>query len=269
VSGEDSQQLLDASNAEFWDELCGSSLARQLGVDDASAESLARFDRAYWDLYPYLAGYLPWHSGERLLEIGLGYGTVGQFFGERRLDYHGLDISPGPVAMMAHRLELLGVGDAAARVKQGSALDIPHPDESLDVVVSIGCLHHTGNLTRAIAEVERVVRKGGQATVMLYNSHSYRRLVTMPARMLREGVIRDRARRAEVERANYDANAAGTAAPVTVFTSVAEARRLFRGWSDVRVRRENCNGTRFVDRATMLPIVGRVAGLDLYITATK
>ena len=43
----DSQTALDDRNAGFWDELCGSSLARQLGITDASAESLARFDAAY------------------------------------------------------------------------------------------------------------------------------------------------------------------------------------------------------------------------------
>ncbi len=53
------QSDIDASNAEFWSELCGSSLARAIGVNDASAESLARFDRAYLDLYPYLERYLP------------------------------------------------------------------------------------------------------------------------------------------------------------------------------------------------------------------
>ncbi len=269
MSGEDSQQLLDASNAEFWNELCGTHLARQVGVEDSSAESLARFDRAYWDLYPYLAGYLPWHSGERLLEIGLGYGTVGQYLAERGVDYYGLDISAGPVGMMAHRLQLLGVGDVDGRVKQGSALAIPHPDAAFDVVVSIGCIHHTGNIALGIAEIGRVLRPGGQAMVMLYNAHSYRNMVTMPARMLRHGVLRDPAKRAQFERATYDANVEGSEAPATAFTSVAEARRLFEGWSEVRVRRENCGGAPLIGRRMLLPILGRMAGLDLYITATK
>ena len=43
---------IDVRNANFWDELCGSALARQLGVEDASAESLARFDAAYMGSYP-------------------------------------------------------------------------------------------------------------------------------------------------------------------------------------------------------------------------
>ena len=73
-----SQGALDAENARFWDELCGSSLARQVGVADASAESLARFDAAYLEQYPYLISYLPEGAlaGASVLEIGLGYGTL-------------------------------------------------------------------------------------------------------------------------------------------------------------------------------------------------
>jgi ubiquinone/menaquinone biosynthesis C-methylase UbiE len=277
VSTEQPQEQLDTANAEFWAELCGSRLARAEGVEDASAESLVRFDRAFWDTYPYLERYLPWSSGERLLEIGLGYGTVGKWLAERGLDYHGLDISPGPVGMMVHRLEMLGVDGAPTRVKQGSALAIPHPDESFDVVVSIGCLHHTGDLAKAIEEVRRVLRTGGQAMVMVYNGHSYRRAVMLPVQMLLRGAWRDPLRRAEFVRATYDADAEGTAAPATEFTSVAQIRRLFADFSEVRVRRENFDdfvlnvGGRHpsISRTAFLNNIARIAGLDLYITATK
>jgi ubiquinone/menaquinone biosynthesis C-methylase UbiE len=271
------QQHVDAANAEFWAELCGTRLARAIGVVGASADGLVRFDRAYWGMYPYLAGYLPWHSGERVLEIGLGYGTVGQLLAERGLIYHGLDISPGPVAMMVHRLEMLGVHDAPSRVTQGSALAIPHPDESFDAVVSIGCLHHTGDLARGIAEVYRVLRAGGEAMVMVYNRHSYRRALMLPVKMLRRGVWRDPERRAEFVRAAYDSNTDGSAAPSTEFTSAAEIRRMFAGFTQIKVRRENCDDfilsvpgrTLVIPRAVFLNNLGRIAGSDLYVTARK
>ncbi len=275
---EQAQERIDAANAAFWDELCGSSLARHVGVTDASAESLAAFDRAYLALYPYLKKYLPWHEGERVLEIGLGYGTVGQLLAERGLDYHGLDISPGPVAMMTHRLGMLGVEDAALRVKQGSALAIPHDDESFDAVVSIGCLHHTGDLPRAVEEVRRVLCPGGKATVMVYNRRSYRRVLMLPLRMLLHGIVRDSRRRAELVRAAYDADSAGAAAPTTEFASISEVRSMFAGFSNVKVRRENVDnfvvGVRglhafTISRTPFLGSIGRIAGLDLYITAVK
>jgi SAM-dependent methyltransferase len=268
------QSDIDASNAEFWSELCGSGLARAVGVDDASAHSLARFDRAYLDLYPYLERYLPWRSGERVLEIGLGYGTVGGLLVARGLDYHGLDIAPGPVAMMEHRIGLLG-GQGSAT--QGSALDIPHPDGSFDVVVSIGCLHHTGSLARAIDEVHRVLRPGGEAMLMVYNARSYRRLMTLPAKALLSGAWRDPARRREEVRGAYDSNEAGEAAPVTEFTEIGELRVMLDRFSDVKVRKENCDPIvlgwgpvrRAIPRAWLLSNLGRVLGLDLYVTARR
>ncbi len=271
------QQRLDADNANFWSELCGSHLARQVGVTDASPESLARFDRAYMNMYPYLDRYLPWRSGERVLEIGLGYGTVGELLARRGLDYHGLDISPAPVAMMTHRLSNIGVPDADGRAVTGSALAIPHPDASFDVVVSIGCLHHTGALAAAVAEVHRVLRPGGQALVMVYNSRSYRRAVMLPVQTVLRGVWRDRGKSEELVRAAYDANAEGAAAPATEFTSVAEARRMFSSFSDLRVRKENFDDfvlhaggrSAVIPRALFLNNLARLVGSDLYLTARK
>jgi hypothetical protein len=46
----EAQQQIDRRNSEFWDELCGSGLAQQLGISDASPESLERFDAAYLDI---------------------------------------------------------------------------------------------------------------------------------------------------------------------------------------------------------------------------
>src|SRR5439155_437283 len=150
---------IDRRNAAFWDELCGTGLATQLGITEPSPENLARFDSAYMELYPYLEAYLPkpQGEGERLLEIGLGYGTVSQILAERGFDYH--------------------------------------------------------------------------------------------------------------------ANPAGEAAPGTGYTSRAEARRLFSGFSEVRIRSENFDPLELprltIDRWRLLGWPAHLAGLDLYITATK
>jgi SAM-dependent methyltransferase len=264
------QQLVDERNARFWDELCGTSLARAIGVVDRSAESLRRFDDAYFGLYPYLPKQLraPRRPGERLLEIGLGYGTVSQRLAEAGFAYHGLDIAPAPVEIVRQRLRMLGVADAEQRVAQGSALAIPHPDAAFGHVVSIGCLHHTGNLPQAIAEVHRVLEPGGTALVMLYNRHSFRQLR-----------LRSRAHAAERLRAAYDANAAGEAAPATVFVTARQVREeLFAQFGEVRIERHNFDDTRLVSlagrtlwlkRDRAMPTVARLLGLDLYIHARK
>jgi SAM-dependent methyltransferase len=263
------QAQIDRLNADFWDELCGTGLAVGLGITEPSPENLARFDAAYLEMYPYLDRYLPPRtSGERVLEIGLGYGTVSQLLAALGLDYHGLDIAAGPVDMVRYRLRQLGVDRPGERVRVGSVLEMDHPDESFDHVVTIGCLHHTGDLPRAVEEVRRVLRPGGRALVMVYNRRSFRRLGMAVGRRLGGEPPDD-----ERIRASYDSNLEGRAAPATEYTSKGEAKRLFAGFSRVSVRRENFDplvlGRLTIDRARLLGWPAHLAGLDLYITAVK
>jgi len=273
---------LNRQNAEFWNELCGTGLARSLGITEPSPESLRRFDEAYLRFYPYLGQYVFVQDlqGQRVLEIGMGYGTLGQLLASQGCRYYGLDIAMNPVAMMRYRLSLLRLEDGD-QVQVGSALDIPYQGATFDYVYSIGCLHHTGDLGRGIAEVHRVLKDRGKAIIMLYNGHSFRRLVYLPLLRLRN-LIRGRFRshdgtadRSRWMRAFYDKNAKGEAAPHTDYVSRAEVRRLFQAYRTVRVESQNCDplvlpgGLVVVSREKLLNNLARVAGLDLYITAVK
>jgi SAM-dependent methyltransferase len=260
-------------NAEFWDELCGSQLARELGVQDASPEALARFDAAYLAMYPYLLGYFPPErvAGKRVLDVGLGYGTLAEALARAGADYHGLDIAAGPVQMARHRLASVP-GARPEQVRQGSVLALPFPDGSFDVFSAIGCLHHTGDLFGAIREAWRVLRPGGEIVLMVYNRRSLRRLVAAPAAVVRH---RGRGAGADAEvRALYDAAADGTAAPHTDFVTAGELRGLLYGFRDVRVERRNIDGLPVGSwagsRAALLRLrVDRLVGLDLYATARR
>jgi len=279
LKGPMTQVTLDSRNTEFWNELCGSQLARSLGITDHTPESLRRFDDAYLALYPYLTPYVTREdlAAKQVLEIGLGYGTLGQYLAARGCRYHGLDVAPAPVAIMRHRLTLVGQ-DPGDRIRQGSALSIPYADASFDYVYSIGCLHHTGDLPKAVEEVHRVLRPGGRAIVMLYHRHSLRRFVQLPVRYLRN-CIAGRRRYAgfgETVRAYYDANTEGEAPPHTDFVSRRQVRRsLFKDFSRVRIDTRNCDAYVFlrgrivIPRERLLGTLGRVLGTDLYIVATK
>jgi ubiquinone/menaquinone biosynthesis C-methylase UbiE len=272
----DAQSAIDQRNKAFWDELCGTGLAQTLGITEITPDSVARFDEAYMGHYPYLASYLEELpvEGREVLEIGLGFGTVGQILARRGARYHGADIAAGPVAMMKDRLRWIGRTDGSDAV-QASALELPWPDGTFDVVVSIGCLHHTGDLPQAVSEVNRVLVPGGVAFVMLYNAQSFRQLVVVNRERLRAA----RARRSSDEkvRAMYDANTAGEAAPHTDFVSRRGVRELFGAFSEVSIDSQNfdtltptlAGRTLTVRREWLLGNVGRVLGLDLYIHARK
>src|SRR5438876_392086 len=84
--------VLDRQNAEFWNEICGSERARYLGISDVTPENLRRFDEEYLRFYPYLEKYVFPEDlkGKRVLEIGLGYGTLGQILASNGCRYFGL-----------------------------------------------------------------------------------------------------------------------------------------------------------------------------------
>ncbi len=260
-----SQPAVDTQNAAFWDTLCGWNLAQSAGITGRGEDDLRRFDELYLGFYPYLENYVPQDfGGKRVLEIGLGYGTLGQLIASRNADYFGADIAEGPVANMRRRLSWLGLPEDHA--VQASALELPFADESFDYVYSIGCLHHTGNLERSIQEVHRVLVPGGRAVVMLYNRHSLRRARYAAVRALRgsRGVSLD-----DELRGVYDANDLG-AAPHTDFVSRGEVRRLFRDFARVEIDVQNFDGYAFVlKREWFLNNLARVIGLDLYIVADK
>jgi SAM-dependent methyltransferase len=269
------QAALDEANAGFWSELCGSSLARAIGLERDEPNALERFDDAYFGYYPYLKKFVDRYdlAGKRVLEIGLGYGTLGQYIAAAGADYHGLDIAPTPVEMMRHRLQLLGKSPDG--VVQGSALAIPWPDATFDYVYSIGCLHHTGDLAGSVAEVHRVLKPGGDAVIMLYNRYSARQLWRIDRLRLAGALKRGRVPSAERVRADYDTNESGEAAPHTDFTSRRGARRLLSAFSRVAIEAENLDPV--VVRQKLVcprePLIegplARLFGLDLYITATK
>ena len=269
---------MDKANAEFWDELCGSWLAVSLGINEITPDNLRRFDDAYFLLYPYLSEYFLRESlqGKRVLEIGLGYGTLGQALAEKGCDYYGLDIAAGPVAMMRYRLSHLEGSDWRGKVQIGSVLDIPFEDSTFEYVYSIGCLHHTGDIERSVSEVYRVLKDGGRAVIMLYNKHSFRLLIQVPLmRVL--GIFSDMKRYESTNekiRSLYDTSQDGSAAPHTDFVSRREVWRMFKRFSRVKIDIRNFDnysigGKSLLKREWVLNNLARFLGLDLYITAIK
>jgi SAM-dependent methyltransferase len=248
------------------------------GIQGDEPDALERFDELYFGFYPYLRGYvdrlgLPEHAP--VLEIGLGYGSLGGYIAGTGSRYHGLDIAPTPVSMMRHRLSLRGEDDVDSRVVQGSALAIPWADETFEAVLSIGCLHHTGDLGGSIREVHRVLKPGGRALVMVYNRYSARQLYRVDRRRALASLGLGRARADDQVRADYDANATGEAAPHTDFTSRKEARELFSSFRSLAIEPRNFDditirGRRVLGRSTVLSTpLPRLLGLDLYLVAVK
>ena len=75
-------------------------------------------------------------------------------------------------------------------------------------------------------------------------------------------------------RSLYDTAQNGTTAPHTDFVSVEEVRQMFKKFSHVKIDKRNFDnysvcGLFILKREWFLDNLGRVLGLDLYITALK
>ncbi len=273
------QSKISNKNSEFWDELCGSQLAKHLGIVDSSKESLEKFDDWYFNFYPYLFDHIPFANlkDKNVLEVGLGYGTVSQRLAESGANYTGLDIAAGPVGMVNHRLNQTNLSGKAT---QGSILEPPFSDESFDAIIAIGCLHHTGNMRLAIEKCWDLLRPGGSLIFMVYYSYSYRRFRMTPVITARymvkeyfggyKGVVGNSA---NSERAAYDTNSKGGGAPHTDWISKRSLRELCKNFSGFSAKIENMDlgspFSKFTREALLKTRWPERMGLDLYATATK
>jgi SAM-dependent methyltransferase len=108
-------------------------------------------------------------KGKEVLEIGTGVGTDARTIVSLGGRYHGINVDAGSSDMTRTALNTFGL---QGEVKQASALNIPYPSDHFDVVYSFGVLHHIPEVDKAIKEIYRVLKPGGELVIMLYNKPS-------------------------------------------------------------------------------------------------
>lgn len=123
------------------------------------------------------------YSGRAVLEVGCGLGTDFVQFARAGAKGFGIDLSERSLALTAGRLKAEGLSGS---LLQADAEKVPFKDGTFDLVYSWGVLHHTPDTARAVRELIRVCKPGGEILVMLYHLHS---LVTAQV-WVRYGLLR-------------------------------------------------------------------------------
>ena len=99
-------------------------------------------------------------QADTILEIGCGQGVGARIlydcFSPRK--YVGVDLD----AKMISRARKKGQGLANAEFLQGDASSLAFDDESFDLVVDFGIIHHIPNWRDALAEVHRTLKTNGE-----------------------------------------------------------------------------------------------------------
>jgi SAM-dependent methyltransferase len=146
---------------------------------DAPVGTKAYFDEIDSRFLSSVCKYMPWTNlpfetlipfdelrDKDVLEIGTGLGTHAQLMAPRCKSFTGIDLTETASDLTTRRLSLLGLPGRALRM---DAEEMQFSSGSFDYVWSWGVIHHSADTRRILAEMRRVLRPGGSATVMVYH----------------------------------------------------------------------------------------------------
>lgn len=174
-NGEAARQWQDA-NRSWWEKTpmrydWRESIASEPGTKEYYDEIDRRFLEAVrrylpWRRLPF-ESLIPYDDLKNLdvLEIGVGQGTHAQLIAAHAKSFTGIDLTEAACGSTKRRFELAGL---RGTVRQMDAEAMSFPDGAFDFIWSWGVIHHSANTQNVLAEMHRVLRPGGRATVMVY-----------------------------------------------------------------------------------------------------
>lgn len=143
-------------------------------------------------MYHYLAAKVD-IAGKNVLEVGSGRGGGARHIAThfKPAFYTGLDLAQSAVDL-ANKLHVF----PNLKFIQGSAEEIPFPDNSIDVVVNVESSHAYGSVENFLNEVKRVLKPGGHLLLVDFrsdnNMDSFRNLIRITGmKLLQEEDISD------------------------------------------------------------------------------
>jgi len=100
-------------------------------------------------------------KGCRVVDFCAGLGGPARYLAHRYgADVTGIELTPTRVNGAGELTRLVGLQNSV-RVIEGNVMQVPLPDDSVDVVISQEALLHVPDTERALAEAYRILRPGG------------------------------------------------------------------------------------------------------------
>jgi SAM-dependent methyltransferase len=224
--------------------------------------------------------YAPWmpevmgfqeFPGARLLEVGCGMGTDLLQFARGGAEVTGIDLTPRSIEISRQHLALYGQrGDFA----NADCERLPFADQSFDVVYSNGVIHHTPDTAGAVREINRVLRPGGIARVMLYHRGSVAYWLQL---VFRYGILKgELLRGASIDDilSKYVEINQGGGRPLVKVYSRKEARAMFSMFPEVQIEIEQLTRSELYFLSRLIPEhsfekLRKTVGWNLIVTARK
>ncbi len=116
------------------------------------------------------------HDGDRVLEVGCGYGWISRaLWDAAQIDWFGVDSSPDMIVYLRDSQSARGVHASVA-----DACQLSFKNEEFDKVICTGVLMHIRQDLTALRELVRVLRPGGQLVCSINNALS---LYSLPVQL--------------------------------------------------------------------------------------
>jgi len=97
-------------------------------------------------------------GNRRCLEVGCGRGSLSAYFADAGWGCTLLDLSPSAIERAQEAFDKEGL---SAKFDIGDCLNLPYPDNSFDLVFSIGLLEHFQEIDKVISEQVRILAPSG------------------------------------------------------------------------------------------------------------
>jgi len=125
-----------------------------------------------WEL-GLLAKSLEDINGKSILDMGCGVGRITMVLLRAGANVTSLDNSQKMLEITEAKAKTASLEKNLQLVKS-SAHEIPHPDETFDIVVCVGLLEHLplDIRSQALKELDRVLKRGGNAYIIVNNENS-------------------------------------------------------------------------------------------------
>ncbi|HEY3875576.1 MAG TPA: class I SAM-dependent methyltransferase [Candidatus Kapabacteria bacterium] len=210
---------------DYWNaQPCGTQFTDLPSGTKEFYEEVERFRYATQPFMERLAKFKQFR-GKKLLEIGCGMGTDSLQFARNGAAVTGVDLTEEGPRLATERFRAEGL---PCEFRTADAESLPFADNSFDVVYSFGVLHHTPNTQKAIDEVYRVLKPGGEAVIMLYHKHSVHTWMGTPVYFL-TGLLKGKLRGYSEWVRVYD----GTSNPLGKAYSRRELWKMFAKFNGV------------------------------------
>jgi ubiquinone/menaquinone biosynthesis C-methylase UbiE len=152
----------------------------KIGVAEFSKEFYQEIDHRFFQDSRH---YLPWKERPfdqlipfsqlpawDVLEIGVGNGSHAQLIAPHCKSYIGVDLTQYAVTSTSQRFETFGI---KGTIRQMDAEKMEFPDESFNFIWTWGVIHHSANTGAILEHMHRVLKPGGQTTIMVYHRSFY------------------------------------------------------------------------------------------------